>query len=151
MPRTPAGSAQWNDFANVYDQFKVHGMRLRLFFPPAWGSYTTALPNSLDPGTAVAIYYDNDSTVTTTFQGASEYTGVGFFSPSGEVSYSVPALPLGKVNCAGVAADSLWTPVADQAQLLGDIDVWISIPTFASPAMKITMVYEWDVEFQEMA
>jgi len=161
MARTPATATKWTDFAAVYDRFKVHGMRLRLFLPTAWAPADSVVPSPNVQGfqnaftAALAVYYDNDGDLAISFGGAADYSSARFYSVKDEVVYQIKSLPIGKLLTDGTPstkADSAWTDIGDSAELVGALDAWISVPIAPGPATaQITVIEEWDVEFQEMA
>jgi len=154
MPRNPSTASKWAEFAAIYDSFRVLAMRLRIFFPVAFQSDPSASTPTVLPGSAVSMYYDNDGDYAANFIASVDYNTLSLFAPLGEVSYTVSKLPTGKsfTGSTGTAqdlADSMWTNVQNASLLVGGIDSWISRGFTTAPSF--TVVFEWDVEFREMA
>jgi hypothetical protein len=166
VPRDPSTlSTSWASFAGRYDQFKVNGMRVRVFLPK--DGLVIGLPmGGVVPGvltekpTTIAFCYDNDSSGTPVSFG----TIFGFdqclaLTPEGECGFGVAALPLSMVTGytggpGGSESTAEWIDTASPENLLGGITVcldrlyvglWSTTPP--TTLSQVPYVIEWDCSF----
>jgi hypothetical protein len=132
--RNPSGATNWSKPASMYDEFKVVGMRLRVFFPKyisigdAGGSAPAGIVS--DFPTSIVACYDNDSITGTSYAVTAGYEKPFFAYPDGEVSFAITSLPTssiaGSTAVGGSLATCEWCDVAFPNNMYGAIISYIN-------------------------
>ena len=164
VTRDPSTTApSWASFATKYDEFRVIGMRVRIFFPrdalvlgevigTAAAGYLSEVP------TCCSLAYDNDTTTTFTLGTSVGYDSALTAPPVGEVMYGVKSLPVAMVRMASAAGSAItsseWSDTLTSTNLMGGINVAINRlyggfwGTAPATLTQIPYLVEWDVAFR---
>jgi hypothetical protein len=153
FPRSPRQTSDWSTFAGLYDQYKVVGMRVTVFFPPP----ALAVPISTATVTAwpraAFACYDNDSscssppTLTTT--AIVDYDTYRALPTFGSSSYEFSKLPISFVQGVGSCE---WLDTAGGSSLLtadsGNVYISSDIAYSGSSTQTMSVLLEYDVCFR---
>lgn len=160
--RNPSGATNWSKPASMYDEFKVVGMRVRVFFPKyiSIGDAGGSLPAGVvtDFPTSIVACYDNDSIAGTSYAVTAGYDKPFFAYPDGEVSFAITSLPTSSIAGSTVAGGSLataeWCDCAFPNNMYGCIIAYINrnyAGTWGvAPGLYTGIWYtmEWDCAFR---
>jgi hypothetical protein len=164
MLRNPSGATNWTAPASLYDQFKVIGIRMRVFNPKytsigsVIGSGTAATGTLGTSPRAIAMTYDNDSmTAPASFAVACGYTSSAVASYDGETGFGIKRLPTGMIEgstlTGGSVATAEWCDCLYAANLAGCMTFYLDVAaqgTWSSTPSTFTpqVLCEWLVEFR---
>lgn len=146
--RNPQTSLEWATYSNIYDQYKVNGMRVRLFFPKfiVSGGGFTVYPEF------VVCAFDNDSIAAPASIAATMGLSTMMVEAAeGIVSYSCPTLPIGTnygASALGYISSAEWTDVASPQALAGIITCWLTRVAAIPGGYSIGFLVEHDVTFK---
>jgi hypothetical protein len=155
IPRQPNSALEWNNYAGIYDQFKVNGMRVISAWPSDGTLGNSSYTAQFTSYPVVLLQsYDNDSQSGTGSLAVSwGFSTVAAERPIGLLSYSLPTLPEGASYGAtfgtGYINSAEWTDCATPTALSGCVTMYLDrLAVAVTGAFSSTILIEWDVTFR---
>jgi len=152
--RRPDAAQEWSEYAGLYDQFKVNGMRCSYAYPKYLvGSPTGGIVGFEGYPRSVVIAYDNDSiTQPGSYLQNYGYSTAVLEAPDGIVSYSIPTLPMGANygDTTGYINSAEWSDCGTPSGLAGVVTAYHDVVALLNAPSSFTIIclHEWDVTFR---
>ncbi len=152
ITRSPSGLA-WNALSSVYEEFRVHGMRVTAMFPSpastAVSGFVTSFTNW--PTTVFGAYQNASLTAPGSVGAMLDIPSARSLATTGPQTYWIPRLPKATFMTSSVPLDIVevdYCAVASAGGLAGLLTLALDSLVTGPASSNINFLIEWDVEFR---